>query len=381
MKVLLTTPSYFPIVGGSETLTRALAHTLNEQGITTDVMTFNMQKKWSPLWKLETSKDGPTVIFKEAAFNPLRDLPNPLSNVFRVNVFPNPNFAKKLREYDVIHFISEADLSFPAFSLFVKRPKLFHCCALYARGGIYKYYTSDRPPFGRFFRKFFPHLADAFIVSSLEEKTLLSGLNVAPSRIFVIPQGVDIRTFRPDLSKKIENLVLFVGRIDKIKGLHVLLDALHYIETPVHLTAIGPILDQAYAEKLRKETLAINGKSQHSVTFLGSLDQKDLAEWYQKASVLVCPYLYEACSSVIRESLASGTPVISTGSHLTEDGRDGILLTSRNPQSLARSVDSLLRDRRKREILGKEGRRTIELHFSWHHFARKLVELYLDLQR
>ena len=53
MKILMVTPSYDPIIGGTETVVRELAGKLDEIGTHTDVMTFNMNKKWNPTWRLK----------------------------------------------------------------------------------------------------------------------------------------------------------------------------------------------------------------------------------------------------------------------------------------------------------------------------------------
>ena len=108
--MLLVTPSYFPIVGGSEVLTRVLSTNLNKVGVNADIMTFNMNKKWAPSWKEECVKEGVVKVFKEGAFNPFPGLQNPLFNLFRINVFPKLNFIQKLSYYDIIHFVGEADL-------------------------------------------------------------------------------------------------------------------------------------------------------------------------------------------------------------------------------------------------------------------------------
>ena len=109
MKVLFVTPSYFPIVGGSEVLTRILSTKLNEMGIHADIMTLNMDRKWSPVWKTKTAKDGQAKVFREPAINPFPGLPNPLFNLLRINVIPKLSFVRRLKDYDLIHFIGEAD--------------------------------------------------------------------------------------------------------------------------------------------------------------------------------------------------------------------------------------------------------------------------------
>jgi glycosyltransferase involved in cell wall biosynthesis len=379
MKVLMVTPSYYPIVGGSEALTRVLSIKLNEIGIHTDIMTFNMNKKWNPIWKEEIKKDGPIRVFRVPAFNPLPGLPNPFVSFFKMNVVPKPSFIRRLQNYDVIHFIGEADLGFPLLSYFIQKPKIMHCVGIFKSGGIYKYYMFKRAFLRNIFTSFFPNLADLYIISSEEEEQLLSDLGVHTSKILILPIGVDVETFRPDETKKLDNLILFVGRIEKIKGLHILMSALAHLEIPTQLAIIGPRWDPKYVEEIERMCHAINENCVHKVELLGSMDQQSLVPWYQKATVLVCPYLYETYSTVTLEALACGTPVISTGTHILKQGSDGILVVPKNPKKLAEAIKKLLEDKEMREKYGREGRRLIEHNFSWESIVKRLVRVYEDM--
>lgn len=379
MRILLVTPSYFPIIGGSETLTRLLAAKLNEVGIDADIMTYNMEKKWHPSWKESRTREGAIDIFRLPGFNPLPELPNILDTLLRINVLPNPTFVKKFREYDVIHFVGETDLSLPLFSWFVDKPRLIHCVAIFKNGGIYWYYTYQRPYLLKLFRSYFAELADRYLVSSNEEQPLLSDLGIPENKVSVIPLGVDLKIFRPGVEKKVENLLLFVGRIDRIKGVHTLMEALPLIGLPVQLAIIGSKWDQEYVKELETMSEAITKKGIHKIMFLGAMDQKEIIPWYQKASILVCPYVYETHSNVVREALACGTPVVSTGSHLSEECADGILLTPRNPEKLAEAIEKLLRNKKMREEYGKTGRTYVEKNLSWDSIIKALIRLYLEM--
>lgn len=379
MKVLLVTPSYFPIIGGSETLTQNLAIKLNESRIHADIMTFNMNEKWKPFWREETEKNSSFSVFKEPALNPLPNLPNPLSNLFRINVVPKPIFTRRLKDYDIIHFIGEADLSFILSSYFVSKPKIMHCVGIFKHGGIYNYYTFERPYLKNIFKRFFPKLADAYIIYSVVEKTLLSELGVPAEKILCLPLGIDTEIFRPDETKRIDNLILFVGRIDRIKGLHILINALPYIEIPIQVAIIGPRWDEEYVKEIEQMSHEINENGVHKIKLLGSMDHSDLASWYQKASVLVCPYLYETFNTVTLEALACGTPVVSTGTHITSQGSDGILVTPKDPRKLADAIKKLLEDRELRLKYGREGRKLTEQCFSWESIVKKLTKIYMDL--
>jgi len=378
MRIILVTPSYFPIIGGSEILTRVISKELNEQGIHVDIMTLNMDEKWKTRWNATLDTDGLSRVFKEPAINPLPNLPNPMFNFLRMNVIPTLGFLKKLGQYDIIHFIGEADLSFPLFSFFMKKPKLLQCVGIFRKGGIYKYYMNDRAFLGRTFCRLLPRIADSFIISSDEEKKLLSEMGVPADRISVLPIGIDTRVFRPDQRRKTDNLVLFVGRISKIKGLHNLIRALPYVETPVRLAIVGPKWEPEYSREIEETARIINEQGFHRIIFMGSMGQSELISCYQEAALLVCPYLYETHSNVVREALACGTPVLSTGSHLVEGRSDGIVLVPNEPKKIGDALDRLLKDKNLREKLGREGRETVEKYCSWKNIISDLVRLYQE---
>lgn len=376
MKVLLVTPSYFPIVGGSETLTQNLAIKLNGNGIHADILTFNMNEKWKPNWKEEIEENISFRTFKEPALNLLPNLPNPFYTLLRMNVFPFPSFFKKTKDYDIIHFVGEADLSFPIFSRLISKPKIMQCVGIFRNGGIYHYYTLKRSYLKFVFKKFFPSLANLYLVSSFEEQELLAELGIPKNKALILPDGVDVQVFKPDVTRKVENMLLFVGRIDRIKGLHLLISALSYLKIPVKLVIIGPKWSSDYFNEIERICQAINKKGFHQIEILGGMDQNALVPWYQQASVLVCPYLYETHSNVVREALACGTPVVSTGTHFLPKGCDGILVVPKNPEKIAEAIEKLLEDKEMREEYSRAGRELVEQCFSWDSIVRKLCDIY-----
>ena len=376
MKVLLITPSYFPIVGGSETLTQNLAIKLNETGIQTDILTLNMDAKWKPKWKEKIEEGTSFQIFKEPALNLLPNLPNPLYSMLRMNVFPLPSFFKRTNDYDIFHFIGEADLSIPLVSYFIPKPKIMHCVGIFRKGGLYYYYTFKRSYLKRTFKKYFPTLANFYLVSSFEEQDILAELGVPNNKVFTLPDGVDVHVFKPDAARKVDNMILFVGRIDRIKGLHLLIKALSHVKIPVKLVAIGPKWDSDYFAEIEQMCQRINGEGFHKIEVISGMNQNDLVPWYQQASLLVCPYLYETHSNVVREALACGTPVVSTGTHFLKSGSDGILTVPKDPIKIAEAIQKLVEENELREEYGRVGRRIMEQHFSWESVIQKLNEIY-----
>jgi len=365
MRVLMVTPSYYPILGGSETAIRILSTMLNEKGIHTDVMTYNMTRKWHPIWREETVDNGLFRVFKVPAINLATIfLINPLE-LIKVYVIPKPSFVGRFRDYDIIHFQGEADLSFPLFSFFVRKPKIWTSHTNYAK----------LPRLKRVFKLFFPRIADLYIAIELE---ILSRLGVPrPKSLRWFCFGVDVKTFRPDETKRIDNLVLFVGRIDRIKGLHVLLEALSDVVSQTQLVIIGPKWDPEYAAICMEKIKQVNSSGFHNVQYLGAMDEESLVPWYQKAAILVRPDLDGFSGGLTSlEALACATPVIGTGNHLIKNGVNGLRVSPNNAKELAKALNQLLGNKRSREEFGREGRRIVEDQFSWEKIAEKSVKLY-----
>ena len=360
----MVAPSYYPIIGGTETVVKVLATKLNEMGIHADVMTYNMNRKWDPIWREETETNGLFKVFRVPAFN--------LSSVFQINplellrvhLVPKPSFTKKFEEYDIIHFQGETDLGFPLLSYFIRKPKIFHC-----HRDVVQF-----PRLKNLFRRIFLCLADLYIASRLK---VLLDLGVPRSKGLALPFGVDVEIFQPDETKKVDNLVLFVGRIAREKGLHVLLQALHYVTVRTQLIIIGPKWDMEYAEACMDVTKQIADNGFHNVRYLGDMDLTSLVPWYQKAAVLVRPDPSGVSGGLTSlEALACGTPVIGTGNHIIKDRVNGILVPPNNPKELAKALSKLLENKELRENYGREGRRIVEQHFSWERFVEKLAEVY-----
>lgn len=371
MKVLMLTPSYSPIVGGTERVVQNLTLKLNQNGIHTDVMTFNMNEKWNPFWRGEIKKDNFTL-FRVPAFNFFPKMKyNPLEISLEVHVIPKLNFIKRLKDYDILHFHDVADLSFPLFSYFIKKPKIFQCHTLTE---FYRYYKK-----GPFSKKILRKVADTYICMSNPSKKLLSDLGIPQSKIFILHNGVDPEEFKPNKEAKVDNMLLFVGRIEKRKGVHVLLNSLKYLEIPVSLKIAGPKNDNQYIGEIMGST----DKRQigiHKVELLGYVNEKKLVELYQSASIVIIPSLVEDFGIVNLEALACETPVVASGvggiTEIVKNGVNGLLVLPNDPKKLANALTKLLENKELIEQYGINGRQMVKEHFSWDSIAKELISIY-----
>lgn len=364
----MVTPCYHPVKGGTETVVRNLSIVLNKTGIHTDVMTFNMGRKWNPKWRGKIEKIDGITVFKIPALNwlPIEHSPRVTSGI---NLIPG-RFTHLLKSYDIIHF--HEDLSFPFFSFLIKKPKLFHIHGI--TWELKRFHLS---------RAILNHTADFHIAISRQIEKHLVELGIAKDKIIYLPNAVNTKLFSP-IRKKENNLLLFVGRITFGKGLHILLESLHHLEKPVHLVIIGPAdWSHKYYQDMLKLMEMENRKGIHQITYLGALDQTDVVKWYQKASIFILPSFGEAFPVVILEALSCETPVIATRvggvPEVVRNHENGVLVPSNDSISLAKAIHFLLENKEIRAKYGREGRKCVVKFYSLEVVVEKLRRIYEQL--
>lgn len=367
MKVLMVTPSFYPIKGGAETIIHEMSVKLNEAGIQTDILTFNMDRKWEPYWHYRTEvKDG-VRIYKIPALNWL-----PVAHSDRVtqgvNLIPG-YFMHILRKYDIIHFHG-GDMTLPLFAYTLKKPKIFQ-----SHGFLLNFYK--RYFLSRFILKNIAHLYIA-ITEQMWKEFIELGIN--KDKVIYLPNSVDVEKFFP-AGQKNSNLVLFAGRITYSKGVHVLLRSLRLLRNRVHLVLIGPSdWDSRYFNYIRRQIDEENERGYHKIEYVGEQEQRDMVKWYQRSSIFVLPSLKEALPMTILESLACGTPVIATAvggiTEIIGNNENGIIVPPNDEKKLAEAIDYLLQNEDLRIRLGQSGRRKVVENYSYTTAIEKLSRIY-----
>jgi len=245
--------------------------------------------------------------------------------------------------------------------------------------------------------------ANRIIVATMAELTQLRFLYRADSsKLVVIPPGVDISHFysipsdeaKQYIGLKPENrMILFVGRIEPLKGVDTLIQAMSCLDQsltsashPVHLAIIGgepnaePKDMSAEMTRLQKicDDLCMGGM----VVFLGKRAQDTLPYYYSAAELLVMPSLYESFGMVALEAMACGTPVIASEvgglGYLVQNGETGYTIPDSDPEVLCEKLSILLGDNELRE---KMGRRAAEYarDYDWEKIALKLIDVYKEV--
>jgi D-inositol-3-phosphate glycosyltransferase len=245
--------------------------------------------------------------------------------------------------------------------------------------------------------------ADKIIAATPAEYAQLLWLYQAETnKIIVIPPGVDIGRFYPippDEAKEYigvppcGRMLLFVGRIEPLKGLDVLVEAIGIMrknevfnDNPFCLAIIGgdpeESEEQANIEISRIKALTEKYGLGDLVTFLGRRNQDSLPYYYSAAEAVVVPSQYESFGMVALEAMACGKPVVASQigglAYLVQDGITGFTVPVDEPIELANRLTSLLQNPSLRDQMGKQAV-IVARDYAWDKIATKLLKVYEEL--
>jgi D-inositol-3-phosphate glycosyltransferase len=243
--------------------------------------------------------------------------------------------------------------------------------------------------------------ADRIVAATLAELAQLQWLYKADTRkITVIPPGVDTCHFYPipaDEARqyigipKDDRMVLFVGRVEPLKGIGTLIQAMSCLrltehEKPAYLVIIGgepeANAEDKTAEMARLQQLCKDLCLDQMVIFLGKRGQDTLPYYYSAAEVLVMPSLYESFGMVALEAMACGTPVIASQvgglAFLVQDGITGFHVPDGDPDALCARLSLLLGDPVLRQKMGQEAANYAR-SYAWEKIAAEMIKVYEKL--
>lgn len=215
-------------------------------------------------------------------------------------------------------------------------------------------------------------------VSDASRADIADAFGIAPGRIDVIHNGIDCETFRPlpGVARRSGQLLTVASADQPLKGLGVLLDALHALTAQhpqLELLVIGRAKEDG-ATLRQIERLGLGDR----VRFRHGLSRDELVRAYAEATLAVVPSLYEGFGLPAGEAMACGVPVVSSsGGALAEVvGDAGMLVPPGDSAALARAIAELLADPERRTGLAARGRRRVLEQFSWSAAAARLGSYY-----
>jgi glycosyltransferase involved in cell wall biosynthesis len=211
-------------------------------------------------------------------------------------------------------------------------------------------------------------------------------LGTLSSPIRVVPNGVRIdssplRNGEPAN----ENLVLFAGRLDRVKGVTVFLKAAAEV-TQRNRYARFIIAGQPHAQLPQSEIDAIIRKHslEANVKVLGAVSPCELEALYRRASVVVVPSHYESFGLVALEAMANGVPVVATRTgglgEIVEDGATGVLVAAGDASETAEAIVRLLSDANARKQMGEAAHARAQALFTIDTIKALNLSAYRDVQ-
>jgi glycosyltransferase involved in cell wall biosynthesis len=228
--------------------------------------------------------------------------------------------------------------------------------------------------------------------ADLEHRAIALGADAG--KVTVVPYGVDAERFRPDpfararlrarLGISSHTPLLFTaGRLVRKKGFAYLIDALAGIPPGMDLqAAIAGGGDLAQELKRQVDDAGIR----HRVRFLGNLSQDDVGTWLATADMVAIPSVrddsgnVDGLPNIVLETLASGTPLITTAAGgigaVVQHGRTGLVVPERDAAALAQAIVTLAGDPEQRVRLGEAARASVVARFGWEFVASRFETAY-----
>jgi len=216
-------------------------------------------------------------------------------------------------------------------------------------------------------------------VSESVARSLIQWLPSVGPKVRVIPNGVLLPPGYPNRlpgSVGDRATILFVGRLEYVKGVDVLLRALAALPPSVTLWLAGAGAQRAQLEQLA-DTLGISDR----VKFLGF--RTDVQQLMIEADCLVLPSRWEGLPMVVLEAMAGGTPVVASAvggiPEVIEDGVTGWLVPPEDPASLAQALITALGDSDRRRRICDAARARVAASYSIDVMAQRTLALYAEV--
>jgi len=362
MKIAILVHSFPPKhIGGTEIATYEIAKRLGEMGHQIHIVTEQDQGQDS-----ESHENG-FIIHRY----PIRRIKIIGYALFWMKIIPH---LKKI-DPDIIH-CQGIVMGIPVlFKRWLKKPVI-----VYQRDNILNQSME------KYFSKTVLKRADTVIALTEYMKRNLQ--NITPREIKVINNGIHLEKNPPHHPEETRQkagwdtnhtILISVGRLEEIKGIRYLIDAINIIkrkklDTKLIIIGDGP-------QKKDLELQAEKLKLDHYVEFMGSLPHEKVLEYMAASDIFVLPSLNEGFPNVCLEAMASGLPIIATNiggmSEIVEDGTNGYLVEPQNSVQIAGKVEKLVADNDLREKFANESKMKVK-NYELNLIVEKIEKVYLD---
>lgn len=406
MKVLMVTPTYYPTIGGIETFIETIAKRLNERNVSTDIMVLSRTAKGNALWaggvcNTEAGKviRVPTSEVPELKF--FRKTITPFKAYLQTQFIPKPNCLRLMKDYDILHFHDENDLSLFMFSSFIRRSKIFHYHIL----SISLPHLRQKE---RFLCRYVLKKDVVYhLVNSEYSKNLLKTIGIDSERILVIPNAIDLNIYAPKLTVASESRtdgetrkILYISRLsfEKLDSVVNLINSATKLYEHIPKLRILIVGEGPYFDYIRELSEKVNKKlNDRVIVLLGGIAESEKPKLINSADIVV------GVSRVALEAMASGTPVIIAGDKFIEEKSEaffGGIVTEENanelkfynfcykrnseivtPNKIASAALKLLTNEKYRQQVAVFGRKFVEKEYNANGIAEQLDRIYQTIKK
>jgi len=373
MKILQVIPFFSPRFGGSVKSTFSTCQKLAERGHSITILTTDYQFDSSYAQQLKNVE----II--------------PIKCSIQVGLFLySPDIktwlSQNLQKFDIIHMQTYRSYQNAIIHDYAQKFNIPYI--LQARGSVLPFFEKKglKICFDTIWGKKILRNASCCIALSKTELFEYSKMGISINKIKIIPNGVETSEYidLPSQGKfknkyhihETDQIILSLGRIHKIKGIDLLLKSFSQFcheKTNVKLVIAGPDGgDLSRIKKLVKEL-----KISKNVVFVGPLYGKDKLEAFCDSVVFILPSIYEVFGNTIIESMACGTPVITTtGCHITDIVRQAGIVVDFDADQLKDAIISIITDEKLAKQMGRQGRELVFSQFDQEIIIDKILQEY-----
>jgi glycosyltransferase involved in cell wall biosynthesis len=298
----------------------------------------------------------------------------------------------RLRDFDVVHDNQSLGYGLLAIQRHLpllgtihhpitvdRRLEMEHASSAYRRLTLRRWYS-----FTKMQTRVARRLNRIITVSENSFTDIVADHGVDPSKLHIVPVGVDIELFRPlpEVPQVPGRLITTASADVTMKGLKYLLEALAKVRTErddAHLVVIGKRKPGGASDKAIRD-LGL----EDVVEFVTGVPERRIIELYSEAQLAVVPSLYEGFSLPAIEAMSCGAPLVATtGGAIPEvvgtDGDTALLVPPGDSEALAAKLRWALEQPDLRASVGARGRQRIIDRWSWRHTAEKTMDEYRAL--
>ena len=228
------------------------------------------------------------------------------------------------------------------------------------------------------------HILNADLVTGVSEAYadfVRQAWEIKEKEIQIIPIAVDLNIFRPTEASRDDRSILFAGRLEKLKGIETLAQAIPMVlkqspRTRFYLAGV----DRPYSTQKTWSEHLIESCGRENIVYLGSLSTKELIRYYQHSTICVVPSLYEPGATVAFEAMACGCPVLASRvgglAEIIKDRQTGLLTPPDDAAALADGLIELLRKKHWRQELSQKALESVRQKFDLNRLLQRTLVAY-----